>query len=71
MHTGIFNVFTDGICEYLPVVCDGVHLDFLGVFDEAADNDGVLAGDFRCQTQKAVEFLVVGAYVHRRSAQHI
>ena len=64
MDTGKLDVFADGIDFYLAVLGHGVHLDFLGVLDKFADDNGMLFADVGCQTQEALELFGIGAYIH-------
>ncbi|MPM52377.1 hypothetical protein SDC9_99136 [bioreactor metagenome] len=71
MDAGKFHVFRNGINRQFPLLSHGVHLNFLGSFDEFGNHHRVFFGDFSSQRQETFQFVYVGANVHRSSRKHI
>ena len=64
MNSRILDVLRDGIYDDFAIACHGVHLHFLGMFDELAHDDRVFLGDIGCKSEEALEFFLVAAHVH-------
>ena len=64
MYAGVLYVFGDCIGYDFAAVGYGVHLDFFGSLDKAADDDGVFGTDVGGETEEAFEFFLIGADVH-------
>ena len=71
VHTGIFDVFANGIGYDFTVLCHGIHLHLLGMLYETADHHGMLLGDVGRKGEETVQLVVIAAHVHGRTGQYI
>ena len=53
VNARILHVLHNGTDEYVFSVGDAIDFDFFGTINEFADNNGVVASNFRCQVKEA------------------
>ena len=61
----------DSIGDDFAVFCHGIHLHLLGVEHELRDDHRVFLADRGSQFEETLQFVLVGAYIHRRAGEHI
>ena len=61
----------DSIGDDFAVFCHGIHLHLLGVEHELRDDHGVFLADRSSQFEETLQFVLVGADIHRRAGEHI
>ena len=71
MYTGKLDVLTDGVGDNLAILGHGIHLYLLGVLDEAAHHYGVLLRYVGSEVEEALQLILVGAYVHGSTGEHV
>ena len=71
MNTGIFDVLTNSICDYLAILGHSVHFHLLGVLHEFAYHHGVLLGYIGSQLEESFQFILVGTYIHGSTTQYV
>ena len=65
------DMLGDSIGDDFAVFCHGIHLHLLGVEHELRDDHGVFLADRSSQFEETLQFVLVGADIHRRAGEHI
>ena len=71
MYARKFDVLTDGVHYDFAITCHGVHFYFLGVLYKLRNHHRMFLADISSQTQKALQFIVVGAHIHGCTAEDV
>ena len=71
MYASILHVLRDGIFNDLAVLCHSVKLYLVGFCHELRDDNRIFFADLAGHLEEAFEFLIVLAYVHGRSREHV
>ena len=59
VNTGKLDVLADGVGQYFAVFGHGIHLYFLGMFDETTHHHGVVFADIGSQLQETFKLFAV------------
>ncbi len=71
MHTGVFDMFRDGVFHHFSVLCHGVELHFFRFLHELGHHYRVFFRHLTSHFQETGQLFLIVTYVHGRTGKHV